>query len=48
MIQIKIDTKKLKEDKESAKRTKEAWKRYERGEFISIDFDDFLEEIKKL
>lgn len=39
--------KKLKEDLEFARRTEEAWKRYDRGEFIEMDFDDFLKEIKK-
>ena len=38
---------KLKEDLEFAKKTEEAYKKYERGEFKSMDFDDFLEEIKK-
>ena len=38
---------KLKEDLEFARRTEEAWKRYEKGEFIEMDFDDFLEEVKK-
>ena len=39
--------KNLEEDLEFAKRTEEAWKAYERGEFISMDADDFLKEIKK-
>lgn len=39
--------KNLQEDLEFAKRTEEAWKRYDRGEFISIDAEDFLKEIKK-
>ncbi|MBC8500135.1 MAG: AbrB/MazE/SpoVT family DNA-binding domain-containing protein [Nanoarchaeota archaeon] len=30
-----------------AKRTEEAWKRYEKGEFIEMEFDDFIEEMKK-
>ena len=37
----------LEEDFEFAKRTEEAWKRYERGEFIEMEFDDFIEEMKK-
>ena len=37
----------LKEDLEFAKRTEEAWKSYERGEFIKMDFDDFIKEMKK-
>ena len=39
--------KKLKEDLEFAKRTEEAWKRYERGEFISKPAKEFLKELKK-
>ena len=39
--------KKLKEDLEFARRTEEAWKRYERGEFISMPADKFLEELSK-
>lgn len=39
--------KNLKEDLEFAKRTEEAWKRYEKGEFIKMDFDDFMREAKK-
>ena len=38
---------KLKGDLEFAKRTEEAWRRYERGEFISQDADEFIEEMKK-
>jgi len=37
----------LKEDLEFAKRTEEAWKRIDRGEFIEMEADDFLEEMKK-
>lgn len=37
----------LKEDLEFARRTEEAWKRYEKGEFIEMDFDEFLEKAKK-
>lgn len=37
----------LKEDLEFARRTEEAWKRYVKGEFIEMDFDDFLKEVKK-
>lgn len=40
-------SKNLEEDLEFARRTEEALKRYDKGEFISIDFDDFLEEAKK-
>ena len=39
--------KNLKEDIEFARRTEEAWKSYERGEFIEMDFDDFMKEVKK-
>ena len=38
---------KLKEDLEFARRTEEAYKRYEKGGFKKMDFDDFLKEIKK-
>ena len=37
----------LKEDLEFARRTEEAWKRIEKGEFISMEFDEFIEEMKK-
>jgi len=37
----------LKEDLEFARRTEEAWKRMEKGEFISMEFDEFIEEMKK-
>ena len=37
----------LKEDLEFAKRTEEAWKRYEKGEFSSSSVDEFLKELKK-
>ena len=39
--------KQMKEDLEFARRTEEAYKRYERGEFKSMDFDDFIPEMKK-
>ena len=29
------------------KKTEEAWKRYDKGEFIRMNYDDFLKEIKK-
>lgn len=38
--------KKLKEDLEFARRTEEAWKSYERGEFTSSSVKDFLKEMK--
>lgn len=37
----------LEEDLEFARRTEEAWKRYERGEFISMDAEDFIKEMEK-
>ena len=37
----------FKEDLEFAKRTEEAYKRIERGEGITLEFDDFLKEMKK-
>ena len=39
--------KSLAEDLEFARRTEEAYKRYEKGEFISMPADKFLEELKK-
>ena len=36
----------IKEDLEFAKKTEEAWKAYDRGEFISMDADDFIKEMK--
>ena len=39
--------KKLQEDLEFAKKTEEALKSYERGEFKSMEADKFLEELKK-
>ena len=35
------------EDIEFARRTEEAWKKYEQGEFIEKDFDEFIAEMKK-
>ena len=37
----------LKEDLAFARRTEEAWQRYERGEFISMDSKDFLKELEQ-
>lgn len=37
----------LKDDLIFAKRTEEAWKKYEKGEFKEMDFDEFLKESKK-
>jgi AbrB family looped-hinge helix DNA binding protein len=39
--------KNLKEDLEFARRTEEAWKSYERGEFKQMNFDKFIKEMKK-
>jgi len=39
--------KNLEEDLEFARRTEEAYKRHERGEFKTMDADDFLKEMKK-
>jgi AbrB family looped-hinge helix DNA binding protein len=39
--------KNIEEDLEFAKRTEEAYKRIEAGEGIKMDFDDFIEEMKK-
>ena len=37
----------LKEDLKFARRTEEALKRYEKGRFKSLDFDQFIAEIKR-
>ncbi|MAG47290.1 AbrB family transcriptional regulator [archaeon] len=37
----------LKDDLEFARRTEEAWERYEKGEFKSMPMDDFLKELDK-
>lgn len=37
----------IEEDLEFARRTEEAWKRYERGEFKSLPADKFLEMLDK-
>lgn len=42
----KLD-KELEDDLKFAKKTDEAWKRYEKGEFKSMDAEDFLKEIEK-
>ena len=39
--------KNLVEDLEFAKRTEEAWKRIKEGKGIKMDFDEFVEEMKK-
>ena len=40
-------SKKLLEDLEFARRTEEAWKSYDRGEFISQPADEFLKDLEK-
>lgn len=40
-------TESMKEDLEFAKRTEEAYQRIEAGQGIKMDFDDFIEEMKK-
>lgn len=35
------------EDLEFAKRTEQAWKKYEKGEYKTMEFDEFIKEIKK-
>ncbi|MBU2615966.1 MAG: AbrB/MazE/SpoVT family DNA-binding domain-containing protein [Nanoarchaeota archaeon] len=37
----------LKEDLEFARRTEEAYKKIDAGEGITMDFDDFIKEMKK-
>ena len=37
----------LKQDLEFDKRTEEAWKSFDKGEFISMEFDEFIEEMRK-
>ena len=39
--------KRLKEDLEFARRTEEAYKEIEKGEFKRMDFDEFIEEMKR-
>lgn len=48
MKKMKKLDKKLKEDLEFARRTEEAWYRYEQGKFTSSSTKDFLKELKKL
>jgi len=37
----------FKEDLDFAKRTEEAYKRHERGEFVKMDFDEFIKKMEK-
>ncbi|MBW2984095.1 AbrB/MazE/SpoVT family DNA-binding domain-containing protein [Candidatus Woesearchaeota archaeon] len=39
--------KNLADDLEFAKRTEEAWKRIKEGKGVKMDFDEFVEEMKK-
>ncbi|MBS3096524.1 hypothetical protein J4480_03735 [Candidatus Woesearchaeota archaeon] len=43
----KKSNKNIKEDTIFAKRTEEAWKRHDKGEFVETDFDTFLKKLKK-
>jgi len=38
---------KFKEDLEFSKRTEEAWKRHDQGEFKRMEFNDFIKEFRK-
>ena len=44
---VKDLDKNFEEDLEFARRTEKAWKRYERGEFITRDAAEFLKDLKK-
>lgn len=46
MVKASKFDEKLKEDLIFAKRTEEAWKRYEKGEFTSSSAEDFLKQLK--
>ncbi len=37
----------IEEELEFAQRTEEAWKRYDKGTFKSMDFDEFINEMKQ-
>ncbi len=39
--------KNLEEDLDFAKRTEEAFKKYEKGEFVEMNFEDFIKKVKK-
>lgn len=39
--------KNFEEDLKFAQRTEEAWKKYEKGEFIEMKAEDFLKELEK-
>ena len=38
---------KFKEDLEFTRRTEEAWERHDKGEFKTMEFEDFVKEMKK-
>lgn len=38
---------KFKEDLEFVRKTEEAWKRHDKGEFETMEFEDFIKEMKK-
>ena len=38
---------KFKEDLEFARRTEEAWERHDKGEFKTMEFEDFVKEMRK-
>ena len=40
-------TEQMKEDLEFAQRTEQAWQRIEKGEFIEMPADEFLQELQK-
>lgn len=40
-------TEQMKEDLEFARRTEEAWEAHDRGEFIEMDFGDFINKLEK-
>ena len=44
---VKDLDKNFEEDLEFARRTEEAWKRYEKGEFKSLPMDEFLKQLEK-
>ena len=41
-------SKNLKEDLEFARRTEEAWKQIERGEYVSSSKEDFLKKLREI
>ena len=50
MVKAAVKKRKLTKKEEDlifSKRTEDAYKRYEKGEFKTVSYEDFLEEIKK-